>query len=376
MTEIFLIRHAQAEGNLYRMMQGHWDGGVTGLGEKQIAALGRRFENRHLDAVYSSDLKRAMLTASALTKGKSGLRIVPRRELREIDIGPLETCFFGDLLRDIPEEMHLFMHDSAAWYHEGAETFLQTGERGLRALTEIAEGNEGKTVAAVSHGITIRSTLSLITGIPLSDSERLPICGNTAVTKLVYEAGKFTVESFNDISHVGDLPTWNGAVPSLSAENFDPADDPDWYSSCYADAWRCAHGNLKGYSPQLYLSAAVSHHAGDEGAVLRIRNGAETVGLIDMDTRRGMEDGAGWISQLYLCPEYRNRGLGIQVLARALMHYSSLGRNTLRLHVAESNKAALAFYRKWGFQEISSERNSLGRLLLMERPIREERNGI
>ena len=36
MTEIYLIRHAQAEGNRYHMMQGHWDGGVTALGRRQI----------------------------------------------------------------------------------------------------------------------------------------------------------------------------------------------------------------------------------------------------------------------------------------------------------------------------------------------------
>ena len=32
MTEIYIIRHAQSEGNLYRMMQGNWDGDVTPLG--------------------------------------------------------------------------------------------------------------------------------------------------------------------------------------------------------------------------------------------------------------------------------------------------------------------------------------------------------
>ena len=39
MTEIYLIRHAQAEGNRYHMMQGHWDGGVTALGRRQIEEL-------------------------------------------------------------------------------------------------------------------------------------------------------------------------------------------------------------------------------------------------------------------------------------------------------------------------------------------------
>ena len=28
MTKIYLIRHAEAEGNLYRRIQGHWDGSI------------------------------------------------------------------------------------------------------------------------------------------------------------------------------------------------------------------------------------------------------------------------------------------------------------------------------------------------------------
>ena len=52
MTEIYLIRHAQAEGNLYRMMHGHWDGSVTALGLKQIDALAERFRTVHVDALW------------------------------------------------------------------------------------------------------------------------------------------------------------------------------------------------------------------------------------------------------------------------------------------------------------------------------------
>ena len=44
MTEIYLIRHTQAEGNLYRMMQGHRDGDVTALGWREIEALADRLE--------------------------------------------------------------------------------------------------------------------------------------------------------------------------------------------------------------------------------------------------------------------------------------------------------------------------------------------
>lgn len=43
MTKIYLIRHAEAEGNLYRRHQGHWDGSITPLGLQQIDALAQRF---------------------------------------------------------------------------------------------------------------------------------------------------------------------------------------------------------------------------------------------------------------------------------------------------------------------------------------------
>ena len=43
MTKIYLIRHAEAEGNLYRRIQGRWDGSITPLGLQQIDALAQRF---------------------------------------------------------------------------------------------------------------------------------------------------------------------------------------------------------------------------------------------------------------------------------------------------------------------------------------------
>ena len=62
MTRIFLIRHAEAEGNLYRRVHGWYDSLITDNGYRQIAALAGRFADVHVDAVYSSDLFRTMTT--------------------------------------------------------------------------------------------------------------------------------------------------------------------------------------------------------------------------------------------------------------------------------------------------------------------------
>ena len=71
MTRIFLIRHAEAEGNLYRIAQGQSNGLITDRGYRQIEVLRRRFENEHIDAVYSSDLFRARTTAKAISEPKN-----------------------------------------------------------------------------------------------------------------------------------------------------------------------------------------------------------------------------------------------------------------------------------------------------------------
>ena len=89
MTRIYLIRHCEAEGNLYRRAQGHWDGRATALGEIQIEALARRLGDVRIDAVWSSDLSRAMRTAEAALRGRElTLRVTPR--LREICMGVWE----------------------------------------------------------------------------------------------------------------------------------------------------------------------------------------------------------------------------------------------------------------------------------------------
>ena len=66
MTKFYVIRHAEAEGNLYRRIHGWYDSLITPNGYRQIAALEGRFAQEPIDAVYSSDLFRTKTTAGAI----------------------------------------------------------------------------------------------------------------------------------------------------------------------------------------------------------------------------------------------------------------------------------------------------------------------
>jgi probable phosphoglycerate mutase len=127
------------------------------------------------------------------------------------------------------------------------------------------------------------------------------------------------------------------------------------------------HVSLEDYSAAVYYNAALRHHAAHPGAVMRLYQLEEPVGLIDLDTERGAEEDIGWVSLLYLKDSYRNKGYGIQLLGRAEMLYEDLGRNRLQLQVSEKNGIARAFYIREGFRTVGETDTTDGKLLLMEK---------
>lgn len=370
MTEIYLIRHTQAEGNIFRVMQGHWDGDVTPLGLLEIEALGKRFRDVHLDAVYSSDLYRAYLTALAVAKG-NGLDVIKEKRLRELNMGPWERSFFGNLMWECPEKLEAFLTSPWNWNVSGAETLQDVAERAVEAVDEFAGKHDGESIAIVTHGVTIRCLLTRLLGLPTEGSGIAPIVKNTAVSRLVFENGQYSADYLNDISHLGDMPVPDWVQrDGLRHEEFDPSSDPAFYKYCYRDAWEFSHhGDKKGFSAEAYYASAVKHFGSAPGSLLRFYRNEKPAGIIELDVEHGKNAGYGWISLLYLLPEFRFQGYGVQALGRAIMEYHRLGRHAVRLHVAAENSSAIRFYEKNGFQVLSSEPGANGPLLLMERSL-------
>lgn len=382
MTTIYLIRHAEAEGNLYRFVQGHYNSEITGKGLRQIHALSRRFEDIHIDALYSSDLKRTLLTSTAISANHALEPNVDPR-LREICLGICEGMSFGDMTHMDPQQMYYFNNDPERWRAKDAETFAECTERMYSIISEIAAKHYGQTVAIVSHGMAIRSFLAKVAGISSTEIRSMPHGDNTAVSLLHYDGGKFEIEYYNDNSHLPeDLSTfakqtwWRKDTDgrddaNLRYEPLDPYEDTDLYSACYEDAWRAAHGNTLGFSPEQYVLSAMDHHDRDERSVMAVLRGEdEFVGLVELDPEKGKTAGYGWISLLYIRPDCRGMGFGIQPLGYAIIYYQMQGRRSVRLNVSSENTRAVGFYEHYGFEIIGKEPGSGAPLYLMEKKIR------
>lgn len=201
MTKIYLIRHAAAEGNLYRVAHGQFNSTITARGYRQLSYLRRRFEGVTLDAVYGSDLLRAQTTAAALYVPRNlPFRGEPR--LREVCMGAWEQLTWGEVAR-LDEEMYYnFNNRPDLFVCEGAENFEAVRERMMAALRDIAAAHPDGTVAATSHGAALRVLLGTLEGLSLREIGNTPYGDNTAVSLVEVDGDEIRLVYRDDASHI------------------------------------------------------------------------------------------------------------------------------------------------------------------------------
>ena len=316
MTTIYLIRHAEADGNLYRRAHGWYDSVITDRGYRQIAALAKRFASTRFDAVYSSDRRRTMTTALSVYK-THGLPLVTTPRVREIGIGVWEDHPWAELERTDGEQLERFNTDAAHWHVAGGEHLPDVRERMIGALREIAEAHPNGTAAVFSHGMAIRLTVGTLQGLSLHEIDGTGHAENTAVSRLEYENGAFRVAYRDDASHL------ENGLQTLKRQ-----------------AWL---KNARGFEGGIYYVPS-----GAEGHFDVCRAG-ETVGAVSVDK---CENGLATIGEFWLENDVQGLGFGQQLVGQALSYARAHGCERLSTgRIAKGNALGLRRAREWGFTQ-------------------------
>jgi broad specificity phosphatase PhoE len=84
---------------------------------------------------------------------------------------------------------------------KGGESWKEFEKRLLVTIEEIVERNEGKTVAIVTHGGTIRALIPILKKVPREISFEDKIANNS-LTIFKLDEGGVEEELINDISHL------------------------------------------------------------------------------------------------------------------------------------------------------------------------------
>lgn len=204
MTRIYLIRHAEAEGNISKRFHGQYDSDVTENGKRQLVLLKERFKNIDIDSAYSSDLKRAYETAKAVI-GDRNIDIKLEPDLREINGGAWEDREWSYIAENYADEFHNFNKAPNKVALPGGESALQLQTRVKNKIFEIVKNNPKRAVSVTSHGMAIKTFLCYAHGIELADMRKIIWCDNTAVTAMDFsDTGDITFVFENDSTHLTD----------------------------------------------------------------------------------------------------------------------------------------------------------------------------
>lgn len=201
MTEIIIIRHGETEWNQTGRFQGHSDVPLSKTGRAQAETLGQNLAIDYVDAIYASDLIRAMETAAPLA-ARFGLTVTPDPLLRELNFGAWEGRSFSDVNAENPNAMKQFYNDPECADIPDSEPFPDFQKRVAGRVREIAELHRGKRIVIVSHGASIRILLADILAMPIRSIWHISQL-NTAVNKIRFEDDGFAIVTLmNDTSHL------------------------------------------------------------------------------------------------------------------------------------------------------------------------------
>ena len=203
MTKIIIVRHGESETNKLGILVGHGDFSLTALGLEQAEQTAAALANEQIDAVYSSDLLRAMQTAAPHAT-RRGLEVIPVEGLRETYCGVWESRTFADLQENETEQyVGGFRENFMTFAFPGGETVPESGERFLRATEQIARENEGKTVLIASHGGVIRVFWAMICGEELEkSSDKIPFPTNASYSVAYFDGEKLIPHAYSCDGHI------------------------------------------------------------------------------------------------------------------------------------------------------------------------------
>jgi broad specificity phosphatase PhoE len=154
MTRLILIRHGETDWNTEGRWQGQIDIPLNENGLEHAQQLARELAGEGIQAIYSSNLLRAIQTADPLAK-IAGLRVNIDPRLREIHQGEWQGMLVKDIQARYAERFQQRRANPLAIAPPGGETVLEVQQRVYNSLEDILLRHPDETVAIVAHGFVI-----------------------------------------------------------------------------------------------------------------------------------------------------------------------------------------------------------------------------
>src|SRR5687767_1843919 len=149
-TKLYLVRHGQSAGNAQGRFGGHGPTPLSALGIRQAEVTAKLLASESVNAIYSSDLLRALQTAEPLSK-LTGIPVVATSAFRERNVGVLEGLTFDESKQTFPKDYYALVNRNVHHVITEGESYRHLIRRSTSQLWEILRNHMGERVAIYSH---------------------------------------------------------------------------------------------------------------------------------------------------------------------------------------------------------------------------------
>lgn len=204
--ELIIVRHGQSEGNRDRVFTGHGPSPLTERGREEARCAAARIATNPVDALFSSDLPRAVQTAEPIAE-LTGLPIIQDPALREKNFGDLTGMSFSELEAKHPDVWRGLLARDPRFQPPGGESHTMCRERMNDFLSRLFENRTSGRVVLVSHGVAINHLLYSLMRTPTDVSPAMLFqIDNCSIQRAERQTdGLVRFACINDTSHLARL---------------------------------------------------------------------------------------------------------------------------------------------------------------------------
>jgi broad specificity phosphatase PhoE len=198
---LLLIRHGETDWNSAGRIQGHTDIPLNARGIEQAEKLAARLANEKVNAVYTSPLVRARVTADLIAQ-KLGIAAIPDDRLKEKYLGDFEGITGAEFEQQHGEIYRAWRESAVHYPLPGEETLAALQER-VRAFLDYVRGEHphGTQIVIVSHGGTLSMFIATLIGLDIH--ARFPFWfDNASISRVDWSGSRPRLRLLNDTCHL------------------------------------------------------------------------------------------------------------------------------------------------------------------------------
>jgi probable phosphoglycerate mutase len=213
--DLYFIRHGESENNIQPGIAAgeNFDAPMTQRGHMQAYALGERLrkEGVMFDRIYSSTLVRAVQTTEEMLRGM-GLADAHFDRVEQI-IERQIPAWRGKMANDVwTPELRFMSSEKGKWFQPAdGESERAVERRASNWLEdqvlfnpEMTSRVGTRTIAIITHGVTLRTLFHYITGFDTNFIRRAEV-HNCSISRFKFGPSGWSIVTMNDSSHTLDI---------------------------------------------------------------------------------------------------------------------------------------------------------------------------